>query len=250
MRSLKYKLWIFIIIICFGTSYESNNINLLGEIFGAEIKDNSFQKWSTHWLNNAGKEIFNPDVLVDGITPAKKKTTEKVFSFLEPLCKEYIQIVSCEPSSFGIVPEVREAMCVNRLLDDRSLDKLPGDLSLTIQELLSETFYLGLFTHLYLMSFPTREQSENVDLFILRQKWQIDAIAADYEMGYYGDPENPILMNIWEFHYRTEVIPILKKNFNPSDFKFGKYKLYFRNLYISGALLVMYYDLSTKDALD
>ena len=250
MRCISNNIWILILIIWIVTPFVGSNIHIYGKTSGTEMNDSNFEKWSSFWMNNAGKEIYDPELLVNGITPAKKRIAKQVFSFLEPICKEYEQIVTCNSSIVGVVPEVRESMCINRLLGEKSLTELPSDLSHTIQELLKETFYLGIFTQLYLMNFPTREQSENVNLSLLTRKWQIDAIAADYEMGYYGDPDNPILMALWEYHYRTEVVPIFKENFRPSAFKFGKYKSFFRNLYISGALLVMYYDLSTKGALD
>lgn len=145
-------------------------------------------------------------------------------------------------------------MCINRLLGKNDLANLPNNVSQHIQQLLKETFYLGIFTHLYLMKFPTRDQSDNVNFPLLKRKWQIDSITADHEMGYYGDRQNPILINLWEYHYETKVVHTLIKYFNPSIFKrrwvMGKFKSYFRNLYVLGALLVMYYDLATKGSLD
>lgn len=210
----------------------------------------NFEKWSKIWMTNAGKGIFNPNDLDKGITTDKKKVAQRVFYFLSPIFTDYIDIVICKPSASGVVPEVREAMCINRLMNKNDLNNVQNDVSIHIQELLKETFYLGVFTHLYLMYFPTREQSYNVNLILLKEKWQIDAITADYEMGYYGDPNNPVLMDLWESYYETNLVPTLEKNLTPSAFQMGKFKAYFRNLYISGALLVMYYDLSTKGSLD
>jgi len=210
------------------------------------MNDDSFEKWSNFWMTNAGKEIFDPNDLNKGITPEKKRVARNVYNLLSPICADYLRIVTCEPSGSGVVPEVREAMCINRLLGKYSLPNLPNDVSQHIRELLKETFYLGVFTHLYLMNFPTREQSENVNFLLLNRKWQIDAIAADYEMGYYGDPKNPMCMELWEYHFDTTVNNALKNHVKIGLFGAGKYKAFFRNIYLAGALLVMDYDLSTK----
>lgn len=218
------------------------------------MNDESFEEWSNFWMKNAAEEIFKLDDLEKGITPEKKRVARHVFNLLEPVCADYLCIVTCQPSSSDVVPEVGEAMCINRILGKNSLTNLSNDVSHHIQELLKQTFYLGVFTHLYLMKFPTRKESENVNFLLLKHKWQIEAITADIQMGYYGDRQNPILMNLWEFHYVTKVDPALKKYLNLSIFKrtwkMGKFKSYFRNLYVSGALLVMYYDLATKGSLD
>ena len=145
-----------------------------------------------------------------------------------------------------MVPEVREALCINRILKPEDFIPVNPDVKARINELLEETFYLGVFSHLYLWKFETRNISQNVDRAQLFQNWQIDAISADYVMGYYGDPENPVLMNLWEYHYQTYVMLVLESNLNLSPFQEGVFKSYFRNLYIAGALLVMDYDLSTK----
>jgi hypothetical protein len=238
----KIRIWLFILIICTVLFSQNGYIQSHYKLFGAEMNDDSFEKWSNLWMTNAGEEIFNFDDLNKGITPEKKRVARHVFNLLAPICADYLCIVTCKPSASGVVPEVREAMCINRLLGENSLTNLPNDVSQHIQELLKETFYLGVFTHLYLMKFPTREQSENVNFLLLNRKWQIEAITADLEMGYYGDRQNPILMNLWEFHYETKVVHTLKEYFNPSIFKrwwvMGKFKSYFRNLYVSGALLV------------
>jgi len=55
-----------------------------------------------------------------------------------------------------------------------------------------------------------------------------------------------MLMNLWEYHFDTQVINTLKNHVKMGFFKAGKYKSIFRNIYLAGALLVMYYDLSTK----
>lgn len=250
MRYTLNKFLFLILAVWIVAPFIETGVHIYGKASEAEPNDNNFEKWSAFWMNNAGEELYDPEVLENGITPTKKRISKQVFRFLEPIFNEYEQIVTCNSSNIGIVPEVSEAMCVNRLLEEKSLTELPSDLSQNIKKLLKETFYLGVFTQLYLMDFPTREHSKNVNLSLLRRKWQIDAIAADAEMGYYGNPDNPILISLWEYHYNSKVVPVFRENFHPSAFKFGKYKSFFRNLYLSGALIIMYYDLSTKGALD
>lgn len=177
----------------------------------------------------------------------KSVLSEAMFKYLEPISSRFLEIVLGNAESC-YSPYVSKALCINRLLKSNPLEVLPPEVSEIISDRLRETFYLGMLTQLYLMNFPSRDQFRHVDLAGLEQKWEIDAITADIIMGYYGERSNPICMDIWTCHFSKQVQPLLKQHLRIGRFRIGKFKSFFRNLYIAGALLVMDCERATKQA--
>jgi hypothetical protein len=213
------------------------------------LNSHYFEIWSQFWISTtshyAQTYLKQPQSVNQFVTAEKKRIAELVFNYLKPVCINFLNIVvGMAKSSYA--KEVSQGVCINRLLGKQSLNLLPSQSSQTISQLLQETFYLGVFTHLYFFIFPTRELCEKVSIQQLQKKWEIDAIAADHVMGYYGNPNDPICMELWEYHFNSKVINTLKSHIKIGFFGEGKYKAFFRNIYIAGALLVMEYDLSTK----
>ena len=208
-----------------------------------------YETWSQFWITNTSNyaqvTFKQPQPMNEVVTPEKEKIANLVFNYIKPICINFIDIVVGKTES-SYAEEVSQGVCINRLLGKNALHLLPSQSSQTISQLLQETFYLGVFTHLYFFTFPTRELYERVNIPQLQQKWEIDAIAADSVVGYYGDPKDPMCMELWEYHYNTKAITALKKNIKIGFIGAGKYKAFFRNIYIAGALLVTYYDLATK----
>ncbi len=213
------------------------------------LNPHEYETWSQFWISTtshyAQVSLKQPQSVNEFVTPEKNQIANLVFNYIKPICINFLNIVVGTAKS-SYAEEVSQGVCINRLLGKKALHLLPQQTSQTISQLLQETFYLGVFTHLYFFTFPTRESCEKVNIQELQQKWEIDAIAADSVMGYYGDPKNPMCIKLWEHHFNTNVINTLKKNIKIGFLGAGKYKAFFRNIYIAGALLVMYYDLSTK----
>ena len=213
------------------------------------LNSHEFEKWSQFWIstasNYAQEKLKQPQSVNQLVTSEKKQIANLVFDYLKPVCINFLNIVVGSAES-SYAKEVSEGVCINRLLGEKAIHLLPPESSQSISQLLQETFYLGVFTHLYFFTFPTRELCENVNIPQLQQKWEIDAIAADSVMGYYGDPKNPMCVELWEFHFNSKGFNTLKSLVKIGFFGGGKYKAFFKNIYIAGALLIMNYDLSTK----
>jgi hypothetical protein len=182
---------------------------------------------------------------LENIIQKKSTLAEGMFQYLEPISLQFLDIVLGKAQSH-YSPSVSQAMCINRILKSKRLEELPSEVSEIISSRLRETFYLGMLTQLYLMNFPSRDQFRHVDLVGLEHKWEIDAVTADRVMGYYGDQRNPICMNIWTCHFDEQVQPLLRQHLKIGSFGIGKFRSFFRNLYIAGALLVMDCDLATQ----
>lgn len=213
------------------------------------LNSHEFETWSQFWIstvsNYSQESLKQPQSANQFITSEKKQIANLVFDYLKPVCINFLNIVvgSAEPS---YAKKISQGVCINRLLGKKALHLLPPQSSQAISQLLQETFYLGVLTHLYFFTFPTRELYGKVNIPQLQQKWEIDAIAADSVMGYYGDPKNPMCIELWEYHFNSKVITTLKSHIKIGFFGGGKYKAFFKNTYLAGALLIMNYDLSTK----
>lgn len=213
------------------------------------LNSHEFETWSQFWISTtshyAQSSLKQPQPVNQFVISDKKRIANIVFDYIKPICINFLNIVVGKAES-SYAEEVSQGLCINRLLGKNALHLLPPQSSQAISQLLQETFYLGVFTQLYFFTFPTREFCEKINISQLQQKWEIDAIAADSVMGYYGDPKNPMCMELWEYHFKTKVINTLKNHIKLGFFGTGKYKAFFRNIYLAGALLVMDYDLSTK----
>ena len=213
------------------------------------LNSHEFETWSQFWISTTShysqESLKQPQSVNQFVTSKKKRIANLVFDYLKPVCINFLNIVVGRAES-SYAKEVSQGVCINRLLGEKTLHLLPPQSPQIISQLLQETFYLGVFTHLYFFTFPTRELCEKVNIPQLQQKWEIDAISADSVMGYYGDPKNPICIELWEYHFNSKVINTLKSHIKIGFFGAGKYKAFFKNTYIAGALLIMNYDLSTK----
>ncbi|MFQ5687079.1 MAG: hypothetical protein ACE5GV_10500 [Candidatus Scalindua sp.] len=213
------------------------------------LNSHDYETWSQFWISTtshyAQASLKQPQSVDQLVTAEKKRIANLVFDYIRPICINFLDIVVGKVES-SYAEEVSQGVCINRLLGKKALHLLPPQSSQIISQLLQETFYLGVFTQLYFFTFPTREFCEKVNIPQLQQKWEIDAIAADSVMGYYGDPKNPMCIELWEYHFATKVNSALKNHVKIGFFGAGKYKAFFRNIYLAGALLVMDYDLSTK----
>jgi hypothetical protein len=208
------------------------------------IIQEDFTHWSKLWKSFASM-IITPDSFSRILTTDKETEVQLVYEKIKPICKEFVNIVigNCESRYF---PEMTIAVCYNRLLKGEKINNLHEEKRELIIKLLQDTFYLGIFSHLYCCNFPTRELVEKVDINRLQESWEFDAIQPTTVMGYYGDPKNPILMDIWKYHFENEVANVIKQQFNIGAFAMGKHRQFFKSLYIAGALLVMSFDLATK----
>ena len=213
------------------------------------LNSHEYETWSQFWISTTSHyalvSLKQPQSVNEFVTPEKNQIANLVFNYIKPICINFLNIVVGTAKS-SYAEEVSQSVCINRLLGKKALHFLPHQTSETISQFLQETFYLGVFTHLYFFAFPTREFCEKVNIQQLQQKWEMDAIAADSVMGYYGYPKNPMCMELWEYHFETKVNNALKNHVKIGFFGVGKYKAFFRNIYLAGALLVMDYDLSTK----
>ncbi|MFC2010614.1 hypothetical protein ACFLVU_02580 [Chloroflexota bacterium] len=144
------------------------------------------------------------------------------------------------------LPGIERALCFPaRFLKEQSTTTPPDTTRVAIDDIIENTFFLGLMCHLFLNKFPTRGNVEQVNMDTLVRTWGPKALVADMTLKTYGRELNDLPLRVFESYF-TSVKPILKKRLKLGLWKAGKCHSYFRNLFFSGALLGMHFDLMTK----
>jgi len=106
---------------------------------------------------------------------------------------------------------------------------MPKELQSKIIDLLQETFYLGLFTLLYVMHFPTRQKISSVDLTQVFRKWEFDAIAPSNVLGRMDQG----ITDIFQVYYNLHIQPFVKQEFRVGMFGMGRHRRFFLELYLA-----------------
>lgn len=175
----------------------------------------------------------------------KFELSKKIYEYLCPVISRLNETVLGQTDQhYG--KNLSYGLNINRLLKSKSIDIVNPQSAENLTELIMETFSFGILTQLYLFHFPTREKYSFVELYKLEKEWIVDAVAADYVMGYYGDKQNPICINILDLQFKEKIRRLLKHEFKINIFRMGSFRSFFRNLYIAGALLAMNCDRATK----
>ena len=207
------------------------------------MEQNKFNELTKSWLNMA--ENFAIKSELEAHISNNFELGYKIFEYLNPITSRFLTTAFGESIRYYDI-NLSYAININRLLKSKNLETINSQTSENLKNLIKETFSFGMLTQLYLLDFPTREKYSLVEISKLEKDWIVEAIIADVRMGYYGDRKNPICMNIWELHFQDFVSKLLKEEFNVNIFRMGKFKSYFRNLYLAGALLVMNCDMDTE----
>jgi hypothetical protein len=196
-----------------------------------------FDRWTDLWIEVASNVIVNvADLRGELKARDKLRLAALVFGRIEPECAAFMRIVIGESWS-----DTSEGVCYNRLAKI-PIHQMPRELQSGIINLLQETFYLGLFTTLYLMHFPTRAKISSVDLTRVFEKWRVDAIAPSHVLG----RMDPGIKEIFEVRCTSHIEPFLKDNFGIGRIAIGKHRRFFLELYLAGFLLGLECDMATK----
>mgnify|MGYP006424154205 CR=1 FL=1 len=206
------------------------------------MDSNNFERLTEEWLSLASK--FATKIELESHISNKIGISNRIYNHLESVISRFMETAIGESVNY-YEPNLSHAIDIKRLLPKINCI-LNSSERQYVSEIISNTFLYGILTQLYLHHFPTRDKYLGVHSIELENKWIIDAVAADVIMGYYGDKNNPICMNIFELQFKDNVKSFLKGKFKINMFRMGKFHSYFRNLYIAGALLIMDCDLATK----
>jgi len=178
-----------------------------------------------------------------------KQLAYMVFDKVKSKCDLFLGIVRGTNKGNEIGhPGIERAMCFpSRFLKKPSTIDLPDTLRMLIDDVIDSTFYLGLISHLYLHTFPTRSNVERIDIDNLIYKWGLQALIADRLMKTYSKKANDLPRRVFESYYYSKIEPILKKQLKVGFWIRGQCRSYLRNLFFSGARLGMLFDLMTSE---
>ncbi len=178
-----------------------------------------------------------------------KRSAKLVFKKVKPKCDTFIGIVKGLKKGTEIgSPGIERALCFpKRFLNEPSTATLPHTLRETVNDIIEDTFFLGLMCHLFLNKFPTRDNVDRVDMQTLVNAWAPESLVADTMMKAYNKDLNMLPLRIFEFYHGTKIEPVLKKQLKMGFWSRAKCRSYFRNLLFSGARLGMLFDLATQN---
>ena len=178
-----------------------------------------------------------------------KRLAALVFNTVKSNCEVFIRIVEglSEGSEVGHAGIERVLCFPKRFLKKPSVDALSDELRIMIDSIIRDTFLLGLMSHLFLFTFPTRGDAERVDIDGLFYQWLPEALIADRRMKEYNKEINRLPLRVFESYFSSSIDLVLKEKFRVGFWKRGQCHSFLKNLFFAGARLGMMFDLKTKN---
>jgi len=210
----------------------------------------SFEKLSTLHEENVKALEDYPEYFSSDEYSEEKRLAELVFNKVKSKCEIFLAMVKGPIGSSGIgdteIERAMRVMCFPvRYLNQPSTAAMPDGPGVVIEDIIEETFFLGLMCHLGLTKFPTRSDVQIVDMDALFDKWILSTLISDTKMRTYDKEYGRVPSHLFESLYRSNIEPVLKEQFGFGFWKRGKSRTFFRNLFFAGACLGMHCDLMT-----
>jgi hypothetical protein len=176
------------------------------------------------------------------------RTAEAFRQFVVPL-EMFFDVVRGvdDGSQFGHSGGGRALSFPSRFLRVSSTKELPIPLPEKVDQLTRSVFFLGLLTHFFLTTFPTRQAIDRVQLDHLLREWFLSSLIADSNMKQYSKGLNDLPERLYKWYFVAYVEPALRTHFGFGFLKLGRARAFFRNLYFGGARLGMLSDLVKTD---
>lgn len=125
-------------------------------------------------------------------------------------------------------------------------NKLVEDENKEIKSILMHCFFIGYLYHFLYMSFPSRENINNVDFDNLFEDWLPKTIIADLTMRSYIEDQKGLPENYLNYYYaNSNYDEIFKKKYKFGYFKRGRVYSFLRNIMFCGISYAINYDIST-----
>lgn len=120
--------------------------------------------------------------------------------------------------------------------------------TLYIEEILQNCFYFGLLFHLFYMSFPTRNNYGKVNYKTIIADWLPDTLVANIQLRNYNNEADGFPEKCFMAYFTNikDYENILKSEFKIGFFKRGLAFSFLKNVFYSGILFGICFDLGTK----
>jgi hypothetical protein len=184
-------------------------------------------------------------------TPDFQKTEEAnniAYKKIEPLCKSVIEVLQDKNSGENIsLPGLQSKVgFYNRILKKIPKEKLPSDTINEIDNIIKNSFLLGLISHLYLLDNPTRNGFENADAASIVKILAPYIMASSAKMRKYNKKFNTIPILIFENYFDNQIAPVLNGKLDLGLLQTASSRNYFTNLFFAGARFGEMLDKDTK----
>jgi hypothetical protein len=166
-----------------------------------------------------------------------EKVTEIAYGRLEPLCNSLIGVLQGKKKGDEIgFPGIENKISFSvHVLKQQSTDMLPAGTGKTIDDIINDTFLLGLISHLFLCDCPSRNNFESVDIQAVMNNLIPKIMSSSSKMRKYNKEFNTVPVLIFENYYDNNIIPILKEQLKLGTLSRAAARNYFINLFFSGA---------------
>lgn len=208
----------------------------------------NFEQLSILYEENVKAVANNEEYFSSDAYSEEKRLAELVFGKVKSKCEIFLAMVKGPIGDSGIGNlGIERFMCFPmRFLSQPSTATMTGALRVTIEDVIEETFFLGLRCHLGLWRFPTRSDMQRVNMDTLFDIWIQDALVSTAMMRTYSKECRGVPTRLFEYFYSSTVEPTLKEQFRLGFFKRSRCRWFFSNLFFTGASLGMRFDLMTK----
>ncbi len=177
---------------------------------------------------------------------SEKVLAKVVFDNLQPISDLFLSVALGVDRDSNIEPDFRTVMNFpKRFLKIPSIEFVPEPSRKIIENILRNTFLLGLTSHLIFQKFPSRPQVYLIDQSILLRSWWLESLVSDTLMKDYNKKLANIPSFVFEAHYALRIEPYLKKPLKIGFMLRSRCYSYLNNLFFAGARLGMCFDLMT-----
>ena len=177
-----------------------------------------------------------------------EETNGIAYKKIESLCKSLIEIMQGKNSGENIaLPDLQSKVgFYNRILKKQPKEKLPSDAIDKIDEIIKDSFLLGLIVHLYLLDNPSRNGFENADAATVMKTLAPYIMASSGKMRKYNKKFNTIPILIFENYFDNHIAPVLNSKLDLGLLQCASARNYFTNLFFAGARFGELLDKDTK----
>ena len=169
----------------------------------------------------------------------KLEVSRSSFTALKDIGESYLRLVKgISPGLTHTEDLVSGKICLFRhVLNVESVDKLPSEKGKLANEVIDETFFLGLAGHLILSEHPHRHKIYGMAKEGLYLDFLEACRFADKDMREYNKDLNGLPGDIFKEQCARRVEPFFTREFSVGFWKMGKVRASFRNIFFGGVAL-------------
>jgi hypothetical protein len=164
-----------------------------------------------------------------------EKASGIAFSKIEPLCNLLIGIMQGKNKGEEIgLTGVEQKICFYTTILQKQQGMLTNNVRVTIDDIIKNSFLLGLVAHLYLYDNPSRNVFADVDAAAAMKKLAPALMSSSAKMRKYNKKLNTIPILIFENYYDSHIAQVLNGQLGLGLMKSASARNYFTNLFFGG----------------